>query len=92
MPDAAAATISILREFGALVIFMGLLAWFARGLKDKSARAVIALVLFLAYTVSAIFTITNSLNGSAPSGDIYYAILDIVIAAGLGYFRFIKPE
>ena len=52
----------------------------------------LALVLFLAYSASALFTLGNALSGVAPGSDIYYAAIDIVIAAGLAYFRFIKPE
>ncbi len=91
-PEGSAALHSLLREFGAIVLFMGLLAWLARGLKEKAARNAIALVLFLAYSASAIFTISQSLSGTAPSSDIYYAGIDIIIAGGLGYFRFVKPE
>ena len=91
-PDGRALVHSLLREFGALVFFMGLLAWLARGIKDTSARKRIALVLLLAYTSSAIFTITSSLSGASPSSDIYFAVNDIVIASGLTWYSCIKPE
>ena len=91
-PDGSALVHSLLREFGALVFFMGLLAWLARGFEDKSARKSVALVLLLAYASSAIFTITSSLSGASPSGDIYYAVIDFVIAGGLAWYGYLRPE
>lgn len=91
-PAADAGTLFLLRQFGAAVVVLAILAWLARGLTDTAARRAITLVLFLAYSASALFTIWGARSGAAPSSDIYYSIIDILLALGFGYYRFIRPE
>lgn len=77
---------------GAAFIGFALITWFAKGAEDSEARSAISLGICFGDTIGCILCIM------AAAGDVVNALgwssvaIYLLIAAGFGYFRFIKPS
>ena len=79
------------RYVGAALIGIGLVCWFARSSADSKLRQGVILSLFIADTIGFIAGLSGQLAPPAsPLGWVNVAIW-LLLALGLGYFRFLKP-
>ena len=79
------------RYVGAAFIGIGLVCWFARSAADSKLRQGVILSLFIADTVGFIAALIGQF--SAASSPLHWVNVAIwlLLALGLGYFRFLKP-
>jgi hypothetical protein len=78
------------RFFGALLIGIGLILWFCRN-ADWNILKVITLSLFIADTTGFIIALVAQLAGIMNSLGWIIVAIWLLLALGLGYFRFLKP-
>lgn len=78
------------RDAGVLVIFVGLVAFFAARADDSPLRRDICLAYFVEYAVSFIVFGLPLLTGGLTLGPA--VIFSLILALAFGYFRFIKPN
>lgn len=84
--------LALVQHMGSGALVLGLLAWFTRGLTDRAARQLIISVFILALVLTVIVNALGIINGALTSFDWLFVGIDIVLALGFAYFRFIKPE
>ncbi len=88
MPKAG--IIGIARLYGAALIGFAILSWFAKDLKPGDGRRAIASAIFIMDAISVIISLMNRLNGVTNNlGWANVAIFGL-LAAGFGYFTFVK--
>ena len=75
--------------FGTMLIGMGLICWFSRG-GTPSAIGDILLSLFIADTIGFILALRIQLAGLMNSLGWIVVAVWLILALGLGYFRFLK--
>jgi len=78
------------RFFGALLVGIGLILWLCRN-ADWSVLKVITLALFIADTTGFIIALVALLAGVMNSLGWIIVVIWLLLALGLGYFRFLKP-
>jgi hypothetical protein len=78
------------RFFGALLIGIGLILWLCKN-ADWSVLKAITLSLFIADTLGFIITLAAQLAGVMNSLGWIIVVIWLLLASGLGYFRFLKP-
>jgi hypothetical protein len=83
---------ALMQHVGSGAVVLGLLAWFTRKLTDRDARQLIISIFILAFILSAIINVIGILNGTLTSFDWIFVGIDILLALGFVYFRFIKSE
>jgi len=84
------ALILVARMLGAVFLGIGFICWFTSQVSDTSLGRDIVLALFLADTVGFLVTLLAQLSPiAAASGWVGVAIW-LLLAAGLGYFRFVR--
>jgi hypothetical protein len=79
------------RFFGALLIGIGLILWLCRN-ADWSVLKVITLSLFIADTLGFIIALVAQLEGLMNTLGWIIVVIWLLLALGLGYFRFLKPS
>lgn len=80
------------RYVGATLIGIGLVCLLARSATDPKALQGITLALFIGDTVGFIVALLGQFGPTAsPLGWVNVAIW-LLLALGLGYFRFLKPS
>ncbi len=79
------------RLVGALLIGVGLICWLNRNTGAGSLQNTI-LALFVADTIGFIVSLLGQLAGLANALGWVNVVLWLLLALGLGYFRFIKPS
>ncbi len=78
--------------FGAALIGLGLIAWFARNAIDSDARKAIVLSFFIADGIGFIVALIGQLNSIVgPLGWLTVAIY-LLLTIGFGYNQFSKPS
>ncbi len=78
--------------FGAALIGLGLIAWFARNATDSDARKAIVLSFFIADGIGFIVALIGQLNSIVgPLGWLTVAIY-LLLTIGFGYNQFSKPS
>ena len=82
--------IMMARFFGALLIGIGLILWLSRN-ADRDVLKVITLSLFIADTAGFIIALVAQLAGVINSSGWIIVAIWLLLASGLGYFRFLKP-
>lgn len=88
-PDAALKLIGQL--FGAVLISLSLLTWFARNFSDSDARRVIVLALLVGETIGFILALIGQLNGVLNALGWFVVVTYLCLALGLAYLQFLKP-
>ena len=78
------------RFFGALLIGIGLILWLSRN-ADWNILKVVTLSLFIADTIGFIVALVAQLAGVMNSLGWIIVAIWLLLALGLGYFRFLKP-
>ena len=78
------------RFFGALLIGIGLILWLCRN-ADWSILKSITLSLCIADTIGFIIALVAQLDGLMNSVGWIIVVVWLLLALGLGYFRFLKP-
>jgi hypothetical protein len=75
---------------GSMMIGVGLICWFARTADRNALRQSILLSLFIADTIGFVVSLTAQMKGLSNLLGWSNAALWLLMALGLGYFRFIK--
>jgi len=78
------------RFFAACLIGIGLICWLTRN-ADTNALKSITLSLFIADTIGFIIAIAGQLSGIMNAFGWIVVAIWLILALGLGYFRFLKP-
>ncbi len=78
------------RFFGALLLGIGLILWLSRN-ADWSLLKGITLSLFIADTIGFVIALVAQLSGVMNSLGWIIVAIWLLLALGLGYFRFLKP-
>jgi hypothetical protein len=73
---------------GAWLIGIGLLAWFARNSADSDARRAIVLAFLICYSIAFIVALLAQLNNVLNVFGWGTVALNLILAAGYGYFHF----
>jgi hypothetical protein len=79
------------RFFGALLLGIGLILWLSRN-ADWNVLNGITLSLFIADTAGFIIALIAQLEGVMNSLGWIIVVIWLLLALGLGYFRFLKPR
>ena len=79
------------RFVAALLIGVGLICWFTRN-ADASALKGITLSLCIADTIGFIVALVGQLAGDMNALGWIIVAIWLLLALGLGYFRFLKPS
>jgi hypothetical protein len=79
------------RFFAALLIGVGLICWLTRN-ADSNALKSITLSLFIADTIGFIVALAGQLSGIMNALGWIIVAIWLLLALGLGYFRFLKPS
>jgi len=79
------------RLVGALLIGIGLLCWLSRNKTEDSLQDIV-LSLFVADTLGFLVVLMGQLSGLMTSLGWLIVLIWLLLAAGLGYFRFIKSS
>jgi len=80
------------RAVGATLIGIGLVCWFARNIADRAGLQDIILALFIADTIGFIVALHAQLSGLMNVLGWSDVGIWLLLALGLGYFRFLKPS
>lgn len=87
-----AIAIDLTRILGAAILFVGLMAWRASGLSDKTARRMIAIGLLVYTGLGAAIALMGQLAGNWGILGWSNFVVYFVVAIGYAYFLFLKPE
>jgi hypothetical protein len=79
------------RFFGALLLGIGLILWLCRN-ADWSVLKSITFSLCIADTIGFIIALAAQLAGVMNSLGWIIVVIWLLLASGLGYFRFLKPS
>ena len=80
----------VTRFFGACLIGIGLICWLTRN-ADWNALKGITLSLCIADTIGFIVALSGQLSGNMSTLGWINVAIWLLLALGLGYFRFLKP-
>jgi len=78
--------------FGAALIALGLLTWFARNAADSEARRAIVLAQSISTAIGVIVGVLGTLSGVMNAVGWLGVGLYLLLALGYGYFQFLKPS
>jgi len=84
------AEIMMTRFFGACLLGIGLICWFTRN-ADVNTLKGITLSLCIADTIGFIIALSAQLSGIINTLGWINVAIWLLLALGLGYFRFLKP-
>ncbi len=79
----------IYQLWGAALIGVGMLTWFARNTKEPGGQKACALSLFVTYGISGVIAIRGQFAGANDVGW-STVILYFLLVLGFGYFQFFK--
>ena len=82
----------IARYFGWGLLAVGLVCALAANTSASETKQAIVKALFIAHTVGIIVSLTGTISGVFSAMGWSAVILYLLLAAGFGYFWFIKPE
>ena len=78
--------------FGAMLVGIAILCYFASNATASELRKKVILSLFVADTIGLILALIAQLGGKMNGLGWILVALWLVLALGLGYFSFLKPE
>ena len=84
-------TILFARTVGACFVGIGLICWFAKNAAHSDLRQGILLALFCADTIGFVVSLLAQLAAVTNALGWIDVAIWLFLAAGLGYFRFLKP-
>lgn len=79
------------RFVGACLIGIGLICWFTRSAESNTLKG-ITLSLCIADTIGFIVALSGQLSGNMNTLGWFIVAIWLLLALGLGYFRFLKPS
>jgi len=79
------------RLLGACLIGIGLICWLARNAEPQALQG-ITLALFIGDTIGFIVALLAQLSGLFDPLNWVNVVIWLLLALGLGYFRFLKPS
>jgi hypothetical protein len=79
------------RFLAACLIGIGLICWFSRNADSNTLKG-ITLSLFIADTIGFIVALSGQLSGNMNTLGWIVVAIWLLLALGLGYFRFLKPS
>lgn len=85
--DASGAVMA--RMVGALLVGIAVTCWFARNADSSVGREALVLGLFVADTLGFVVILLAQLAGLMTAFGWVFVLLWLLLAAGLGYFRFL---
>jgi hypothetical protein len=88
---AAPETVLFARTVGACLVGIGLICWFGKNAAHSDLRQGILLALFCGDTIGFIVSLLGQFSGAANALGWMDVVIWLLLAAGLGYFRFMKP-
>lgn len=77
------------RLVGALLVGIAVICWFARNADPSVGREALVLGLFVADTLGFVVILLAQLAGLMTAFGWVFVLLWLLLAAGLGYFRFL---
>jgi hypothetical protein len=84
-------TVLFERTVGACLVGIGLICWFARKAAQSELRQGILLALFIGDTIGFLVSLLAQLAAVTNALGWVDVAVWLFLAAGLGYFRFLKP-
>jgi len=81
----------VARFFGACLIGIGLICWLDRSAAHDALQG-ITLALFIGDTIGFIVALLGQLSGLMNALGWVAVVIWLLLALGLGYFRFLKPS
>ena len=84
--------ILIVRLFGAALLELAVLSWFARNAGDSEARKAIILALFVGEAVGFVVALFGQLSGVVNALGWSTVAVYLLLALGFAYFQFMKPS
>jgi hypothetical protein len=85
-------SIFLMRLAGVQFVLEGLLAWFARNVRDSHALRAINLAYFIAFALGGLNVLFGIISGVLSAFGWTAVGLDVVLALGFGYFLFVKSS
>ncbi len=85
------AGIMMTRFFGACLLGIGLICWITRNADFNTLKG-ITLSLCIADTIGFIVALSGQLSGNMNTLGWFIVAIWLLLALGLGYFRFLKPS
>jgi len=85
--DASGAVMA--RMVGALLVGIAVICWFAKNADPSVGREALVLGLFVADTLGFVVILLAQLAGLMTAFGWVFVVLWLLLAAGLGYFRFL---
>jgi len=79
------------RFLGAALIGIGLVCFLVRRVTDREALEGVTLALFIGDTIGSIVAIAGQFGDAAVPLGWINVVIWVLLALGLGYFRFLKP-
>jgi len=79
------------RTVGATFVGIGLICWFARKAAHSELRQGVLLALFIADSIGFLVSLLAQISGVTNTLGWGIVLIWLLLAAGLGYFRFVKP-
>jgi len=78
--------------FGAALIGIGLLTWFARNVADPGAQRAIVLSLLIYDIIGLIVSVLGTVSGAMSTFGWSAVVIYVLLALGFAYFQFVKPR
>ena len=82
----------VARLFGAVLLGIAVLTWFARNAGESEARKAIILSRFVCETAGFIVALFGQLAGAVNALGWSTVAIYLLFALGFGYFQFMKPS
>lgn len=80
------------RYFGASTFGVAILAWVARRIVNPDARRLVVMALFFTFVLYAAVDLVGVLSGVMNALGWLFVAMDLVLAAGYGYWLLIQPR
>lgn len=87
-----AAGIAFSQWFGTALIGIGLICWFARAEAKSGLRQAVLLSLFICDTIGFVVSLYVQLRGVSNALGWSNVAIWLLLALGLGYFRFLRKD
>ncbi len=85
-------TILAAQLYGGLLIAIGLLTWFSRGMADAAALRAIQLSFMIAFGINSIVHIRGTVSGVMNALGWSAVVLYLLLTIGYAYFYFTTPK
>lgn len=84
--------IFLARLFGAALIGIGLLTWFARNISDSKTQRAVILSMLVYDIIGAVVALHSTVTGTMNAVGWTGVVIFLFLALGYAYFQFMKPS